>query len=773
MKGKPQSKGKLSTTYLWSIFVVVIIIDFLITVALFSIYCAAQISTARKNSVGQLEQVCTSTDILFESMEAVVNQLANDSDTATFLLSSSTNRLREAAVGLKIRTLRTANPYLRYITLYNNTSKRFVSSGYAGDDVKLNAQEFYDRLGDQPYVCYFRPIGDSYNVQASKKTMAYTFVFRVQLKPTSSTSDLVIIDVNDSYFNNALAPIRMEEQEQRVLLQGSQKEFIAEMSAAPAQRLFSVAAGSRETDFPGAGSEANSGSFSYHTPGQYWFTTYVRSEKVGWTFYSIVPYQVVLGGLVTPALLTVTMTLLTLAFGYMLSRRLSAHLYEPIKALYENYIDSAGEKKGNELELLSQAFSEMYSKADELERGLIASFHDSKSFYLRALLSGERERVQASLPTYQRLGIDLESPYFGVILLECVPQEAANGEAGRKENLFIPYYALENITRELMSPAEGVEFMRTGENHFAVLLYVREPQLNAALRQGLDTVAALMPREFHIDASICVGQVVDSWTDINLVYEQEKIALHSRTASHYGQVFYTWDAPEAMSSDLYYSGLHSRLAEYVRAGDMDACAQEFDQALAAMKEISFKSARTYFRHALMSVLDGFFAALERDNEFFTKMMERLESLDRCENVRALRSVFLELLSSLSYRLSVDRKNSNQDAARRAKEYIDQHYADPDLSLRMLAEQVKLSPAYLGKVFTAVTAYTFNDYVNRIRLEKAAELLRETRMPVSKVSESVGVLNTNYFYALFKKRYGVTPSAYRKGGPAEGEAQSRE
>ena len=167
----------------------------------------------------------------------------------------------------------------------------------------------------------------------------------------------------------------------------------------------------------------------------------------------------------------------------------------------------------------------------------------------------------------------------------------------------------------------------------------------------------------------------------------------------------------------------------------------------------------------MSVLDGFFAALERDNEFFTKMMERLDSFDRCENVRALRTVFLELLSSLSYRLSTDRKNSNQDAALRAKEYIDQNYADPDLSLRMLAERVKLSPAYLGKVFTAVTAYTFNDYVNQVRLEKAAALLRETRMPVSKVSESVGVLNTNYFYALFKKRYGVTPTAYRKSEPS--------
>lgn len=758
-----KSKGKFSKTYLWSFFVLVIIIDFLITAALFSIYSAAQITAATRYSVGQLEQVSTSTDILFESMEAVVNQLTNDADTATFLLGSSTNRLREAAVGLKIRTLCTANPYLRYITLYNDTSKRFVSSGYAGDDIKLNAQEFYDRLGDQPYVCYFRPVGDAYNVQTSKKAMVYTFIFRLQLKPNAVSSDLVIIDVNDRYFNNALAPIRTEDQEQRVLLLGSQEELISEMSAAPAQELFSVTAGTADTDIPQTDARQSSGSFSYHSRGQYWFTTYVRSEKVGWTFYNVVPYQVVLGGLVTPALLTVTMTLLTLAFGYVLSRRLSAHLYQPIKALYKTYVDSTGEKTGNELELLSQAFSEMYSKADELERGLIASFHESKNFYLRALLSGEKARVQASLPTYQRLGIDLESPYYGLILLECVPQETIIGEDGRKENLFIPYYALENITRELMSPAGGVEFMRTGENHFAVLLYMGEAQLSASVLQGLDTIAALMPKEFHIDASICVGQVVDSWIDINLVYEQEKIALHSRTASHYGQVFYTWDTPEAMSSDLYYSGLHTRLADYVRSGDMDACAREFDQALAAMKDICFKSARTYFLHVLMSVLDGFFAALERDNEFFTKMMERLDSFDRCENVRALRAMFLELLSTLSYRLSVDRKNSNQDAALRAKEYIDQHYADPDLSLRMLAEQVKLSPAYLGKVFTAVTAYTFNDYVNQVRLEKAASLLRETRMPVSKVSETVGVLNSNYFYALFKKRYGVTPSAYRKGG----------
>ncbi len=761
-----RGKRKLSSIYLWSIFVVVIFIDCLISAALFSIYGASQISTVMKHSVSQLEQVATSTDILFESIEQMINQLSSDPTTATFLLDSSTDRLQEAKVGRKLRSICITSPYLRYVTLYNGTSKRFVSNTYAGDDKKLNAQEFYDMLEDgQPYACCFRSVGGAYNVSPSKNVKVYTFVFRIQLNPNSENADLIIIDVKDSYFNRTLAPIREEDQEQRVLLESLRGDFVAEMSAAPSQRLFAVAAGSREEDFSKwAAQEENSGSFSYPVEGRRWFGTYVRSEKTGWTFYNLLPYGVVLENMVVPAVLTMALALLTLAFGYVLSRRLSAQLYRPIKALYDNYVDSPGEKKGNELELLSKAFSDMYSKTDALEQGLIASFQESKRFCLRALVSGEKEWIQSALPTYRRLGIDLESPYYGIICMECIPQE----EQCRKEDLFICYYALENVTRELMAPAQGVEFLRVGENRFAVLLYLREAQLSDSIRQGLKTIAEFIPREFHIDVSICAGQVVDSWMEINLVYEQEHIALNSRTASHYGQVFYTWEASKAMSSDLYYSGLYIRLAEHVRNGDLEACEREFDQALAAMKEISFKSARTYFRHALMSVLDRFKTVLERDNAFFTKLMNGLDSLDQCENVWALRSVFLELLSLLSYRLSADRKNSSQDAALRAKDYIDQHYADPDLSLRMLAEQVKLSPAYLGKVFMAATTFTFNDYVNHVRLTEAARLLRETRMPVSAVSEAVGVLNINYFYTLFKKRYGTTPSAYRKLGEESSE-----
>jgi len=766
---KEKRSLKLQKKYLWSFFLVVICIDLLITVGLFALYGSIQVQKATEYTVAQLEQACTSTDILYNSMRAVVNQVIADSETASFLLSSKMDRLQEAGVGIKLRAWRTANPYMRYITLYNDTNKRFVSSAYAGYDSDLEVEEFYRRLGDEPYACYLRQIGADYNVQKTKKAKAYTFVFPVTLNPNGSR-DLVIIDVNDSYFNQALSPIRTPGEEQQIILQDDRGGLIAIMKAAAEDDSFSVLLAqdgtSRELEFLDSGREARSGSFS-HREGAKRFVAYACANVAGWTIYSILPYKTVLTGLGSLAALTLSLMLITLAFGYFLSRQLSSSLYAPIKVLYESYVSGESRtREGNELELLGDAFSEMYSKADRLEQGLISSYHASKNIYLRYLLSGEEDKVRASQLTYKRLEIDLNSPYYGLILMECTPQDPGDPtERPEKDpNLFICYYALENITRELLECAGRMEFLQVEETRFAVLLYLQTEAVPEEALQGLRTVAATMSQEFSIDTTICVGNVTSSWTDINFAYEQVCIAFHSRSASLYGKVFFPREVSQPMSSGLYYNKLHEELAEYVRAGDSRAMADAYDRALAAMENISFKTAKSYSYHVLMSVLDNFASFFERDDSAFSRMIERLNGVESCQNVRSLKSVVLGFLEDLIRRLENNRKNSNRSAAERVREYIDKNYQDPSLSLRMLADMVNLSPAYLGKVFTAVTTYTFNDYLNTIRTSRAAELLLSTGLPVSKISEEVGILNTNYFYSVFKKRYGVTPSAYRRERP---------
>lgn len=762
-------KGKettLSKKYFWSFLMVVLAIDLVISFALSVTYSTVQIKRTADHDVAQLEQACNSTDILYNSMEAAVNQVITDSRTLSFLLSSETDRLQEASLGIYLRTLRTANPYMRYITLYNDTSKRFVSSSDAGYGNELGADEIYAKLGSSPYTCFLRLVGSVHVTQHEKKLQTYAFVFPIEINKNGS-KDLLIIDVKDSYFYQALEPIRISGKEQTLLLRDAQSEVIAEMTASAEQTSFQVAQAQNE-HWPKSPTNEALGSFFYGSFPNRKFISYATSLQAGWTIYNIQPASVMYAGISSILLPSAVMMLATLGLGWLLSRRLSFQLYAPIKTLYENYVTAESlEEQGNELELLSAAFSEMYSKADRLEQGLIASFHESKNLYLRYLLSGEEQKVRAAISTYERLRIDLDAPHYGIILIECVPQsdEAGESRSQQEANLFICFYALENITREVLSGSRSIEFLRVEENQFAVLLSLETETLPKPMQDGLDTVAATMQREFHIDTTICVGNTANSWSNINLAYEQAKVALNSHSPSNYGRVFFARNSSHSMSSELYYNKMHSKLVEYIRSEDIDACSAEFDRALTAMEDISFNTAKTYFKHVLMSVLDDFSVSFEKDDSSFEQLMDYLGQIDNCQNVQLLKTAFLGFLSDLCHRLSYNRKNSNQDAALNAKDYIDRNFQNPDLSLRMLAERVGLSSAYLGKVFTAVTTYTFNDYLNNVRTARAAELLTTTKLPVSKISEEVGILNTNYFYSVFKKRYGVTPSAYRKDPPA--------
>lgn len=759
LKISRKKSNQLSRKYLWTVFLAVLCIALVLTAALFFLYVSVQVTKTTEYTVGQLEQACASTDILYNSMRAVVNHAIADSDTASFLLGMQTDRLQEAKVGVKLRAWRIANPYMRYVTLYNDRSGRYVSSASAGDGSALDVEELYGYLENQPYACFLRLIGSNYNTEPTKTAKVYTFVFPVKLKPDGST-DLVVIDVNDSYFDQAFFPIRTSNVEQRIVLQDSLGGVVAEMNAANGQQDFSTVISTEQAEaFSVPQGSAASGSFFAWGEKSLRFVSYAGAQQAGWTIYNVLPYSTVFTGLGTMAALTLTLTLVTLLFGYFLSRILSNSLYRPIRELYENFVDSGSrEEKSSEMELLSNAFTEMYSKADRLEQGLIASYNESRNMYVRYILSGDKKKVRSSLQVYEYLGISLSAPYYAVILMECVPTDGSV-----EENQFICYYALENITRELVVSDLGGEFLRLEGNRFLVLLNLPEQELSETLRAGLDTIVSIMQKEFQIGTTICIGHVVDSWENVNIAYEQVRIALNARSASQDGQVFYSSEVSEPIGVEQYLTKMNQRLVEFLRNGDMGACAEEFNMALAATQDVSFHSAKLYFRHVLMSVLDrfSFFFEFEKDSATFIQLTEALTKIDQCQNVKSLRKAFNTFLNDLHRDLQQKRKGSNHDAVLDAKAYIDNNFSNPELSLRFLAERAGLSPAYLGKLFTAVTTWSFNDYLNHVRVEAAAELLQDTDLPVNSISERVGVANSNYFYSLFKKHYGVTPSAYRK------------
>jgi AraC family transcriptional regulator, L-rhamnose operon transcriptional activator RhaR len=79
----------------------------------------------------------------------------------------------------------------------------------------------------------------------------------------------------------------------------------------------------------------------------------------------------------------------------------------------------------------------------------------------------------------------------------------------------------------------------------------------------------------------------------------------------------------------------------------------------------------------------------------------------------------------------------------------------------LAHEFNLETSYFGRIFRRVTGFTPMNFLENRRLERAATLLRSSRLSVGEIGEAVGLLNHAYFSHRFKKRWHLSPSDYRQ------------
>lgn len=123
----------------------------------------------------------------------------------------------------------------------------------------------------------------------------------------------------------------------------------------------------------------------------------------------------------------------------------------------------------------------------------------------------------------------------------------------------------------------------------------------------------------------------------------------------------------------------------------------------------------------------------------------------------------DYLRWLSRRLIDLRRESAQDSMKalvsHVKGYILQHY-DEDVSLNKLAGFVHVNASYLSRVFKQNTGENLLEYIRRVRLDKAKELLEKPSLRIHEVSEMLGFQNPAYFSFYFKKNMGMTPREYR-------------
>jgi transcriptional regulator GlxA family with amidase domain len=96
---------------------------------------------------------------------------------------------------------------------------------------------------------------------------------------------------------------------------------------------------------------------------------------------------------------------------------------------------------------------------------------------------------------------------------------------------------------------------------------------------------------------------------------------------------------------------------------------------------------------------------------------------------------------------------------KALAYMRQHQTER-LNLGTVAKEARLSPYYFCKLFRRTMGMTFTEYLTRLRLERAKDLLMSPTMPVGDIATTAGFGSIPHFNRAFKRYTGATPTAYR-------------
>lgn len=159
----------------------------------------------------------------------------------------------------------------------------------------------------------------------------------------------------------------------------------------------------------------------------------------------------------------------------------------------------------------------------------------------------------------------------------------------------------------------------------------------------------------------------------------------------------------------------------------------------------------------------FWWILEGVNDFISEdekniLWKECIELKKCSDYKELKSKSSELLEKVMRCCKMGKLRFSP--IQQAVSYINRHFTE-EMSLNTLAEKYHYSPNYFSSIFKTFTGENLVSYVNRLRMEKAADYMKVRGLKNQEIAGKVGIPDYKYFNKLFKKHYGMSAQEYRK------------
>jgi AraC-like DNA-binding protein len=483
--------------------------------------------------------------------------------------------------------------------------------------------------------------------------------------------------------------------------------------------------------------------------------TWSRSNHFGWMNVNIYSVDELMTKTHTLQRKIILLTAVIILVGTVLAVFLATWLSKPARDLVRTLRRRGNlEIKGkNELAYLDAAFQRMQEDEEVLHRLLSVREQDARSLAVHHLLRGETPPQAADM---------FPSPYFlvAVISIDGYRKYVSTNNPETRS-----YHRYLILSCDVLFP-EGVyaRGVYQGEGCFIFVINYGLAEhesdcsgIHSALIEIRDKAAELLAHT----VTIGVSSPADSSDMVSeRVAEAMEVIKHRMIAGSGGITY--WKEKDRIDKKYYYPvNSERRILNFLDHGDLVSIVKELETISGDIRSAEYISYDNilFIYHQLAGVTVKHL----RENNVSTErifagrgnLYAALASLDTLDELEEYFNKFYAEIVQYIARTSVDTNKYCKPII----EYLHEHYRE-DIVFEEMAKEIGISYSYMRKIVYEMTGMSLIDYLNQLRIEKAKQLLVESKLTISLIALEVGYYNVQSFNRFFRKFEGTTPSSYR-------------
>lgn len=454
--------------------------------------------------------------------------------------------------------------------------------------------------------------------------------------------------------------------------------------------------------------------------------------------------------------------------SYIFARR-NYHPLEKLISLIKKSVSTAEDKNKNEYRFIQETLDNILAEKEKIHEKLEQQNDEMRMNFLRRLLQGKITDSDTIHSIAESYNIHFNFENFAVVLFRIEEYDKlfyGDENRNKEDKLKLVRFIISNVVEEIVRQKHQGYIVEI-DHTMACLININKEELSDIKKEVMRIVEQannFIRNRLYITLTVSISDIHDAVLGIPQAYQEALEAMEYRMVIGTGQIIKYESIRNPNYSYRYPMDLEYKLINNIKTGDFQKARKIMDSIFSDNMSdgvLSIDMAKCLMFNlvsTMIKTMNEFSETLDKD---LWQNIDPIGRMLKCNTIMDMKECMEEILKDVCKYIENKKQSHNVELKDAIIDFIKKNFSEPNLGNAMIADQFNINPAYLSRFFKEQTGEGVLDFINKVRLEKAKKLLKESDMTVADVAQRTGYSNSVALIRVFKKYEGITPGKYRE------------